>query len=637
MKYFLLILSFLIVISCSETAKVGCSDDSDCADDRICDVASKSCVTCKATMCNYDNASGVCEASDNGKIHCAMGGCKDGFWDIDNDETTGCEYSCIVTNNGVEICDSKDNNCDGKIDEGLDCSCNENETNNCTVAGTSCDGTQDCVSGSWGECTTNDTTIGVEICDGIDNDCNDGVDEDFKTNGIYTKDDHCGACNQKCEENHGTNSCDNTGKCNPVCESGWADFDGNGLNGCETGCSSYLYENDNIVTADSETEINDVTAFERNGNILVSYIKKNEFAGAVAARIIDKDGNTVKDEVLLASTALGEFSVEPRVFMTDNYNYILYRDDYLNDGSKKIKLLIKDSNLNLGNSFDVAPSSDSAYLSVENNISGKILMTWTQKDLNFGGGTTKNIYFRAYDETSVQLENSYRILNPDRHNLSVPKITTCSSFSLNGQENYVAIAYCEAISHGSVLKVYAAGIDNTNGKAEVVDNFTNDNCNNFGDYGAVTSDGQSFYISYTKDNNLNIKRYGYGDVSLPHEHSDYEIKLTNEYQITGTEDNHIVNSRLTYRDNNIILSYTSYAASQSGNFTLVSYSKSYIRFNNDLILKNSGGFSFIPMYDLNTYRDSIIYSEDNEVIFIYEEGFYDTKEIKISRTSACEN
>ena len=42
--------------------------------------------------------------------------CQAGFFDADKDPSNGCE--CTKTNNGVEICDGLDIDCDGVIDEG---------------------------------------------------------------------------------------------------------------------------------------------------------------------------------------------------------------------------------------------------------------------------------------------------------------------------------------------------------------------------------------------------------------------------------------------------------------------------------------------------------------------------------------
>ncbi|MBI4509808.1 MAG: hypothetical protein HY698_09225 [Deltaproteobacteria bacterium] len=68
-----------------------------------------------------------------------------------------------------EICDNKDNDCDGKIDEDLVRPCGVNQ-GVCTL------GTQLCTSGTWGPCSG--TPPGLEICDGKDNDC-DGVVDGF--------------------------------------------------------------------------------------------------------------------------------------------------------------------------------------------------------------------------------------------------------------------------------------------------------------------------------------------------------------------------------------------------------------------------------------------------------------------------
>ncbi|MCA9543664.1 MAG: hypothetical protein KC613_04720, partial [Myxococcales bacterium] len=51
---------------------------------------------------------------------CGRGPCRAGFHDVNGDAADGCEYACTVTRGGDEACDSIDNDCDGRVDEGFD-------------------------------------------------------------------------------------------------------------------------------------------------------------------------------------------------------------------------------------------------------------------------------------------------------------------------------------------------------------------------------------------------------------------------------------------------------------------------------------------------------------------------------------
>jgi hypothetical protein len=93
---------------------VGCGPGDDGVDEGFDKTLSSSCGPFCA-VCAYDHAEPLCIDGA-----CAMGACESGWYDVDGSEATGCEYPCTPT--GDEVCDSIDNDCDGRIDEGV-CVC----------------------------------------------------------------------------------------------------------------------------------------------------------------------------------------------------------------------------------------------------------------------------------------------------------------------------------------------------------------------------------------------------------------------------------------------------------------------------------------------------------------------------------
>ncbi|MCL4226138.1 MAG: hypothetical protein KJZ91_16870 [Myxococcales bacterium] len=177
------------------------------------DADPRNCGTC-GNRCQYDNAIGVCNGGD-----CEQGDCRPGWNDTDPG-APGCEYFCIPTNGGVEVCDDRDNDCDNAVDEDFDL---DDDVNNCGRCGhvcnllhatAACNG-GDCevascdpgfvdlnpaVPGCEYQCTP--TNGGVEACDGVDNDC-DGVVDDGNPGGGQP----CGTDTGECSA--GTFQCSN--------------------------------------------------------------------------------------------------------------------------------------------------------------------------------------------------------------------------------------------------------------------------------------------------------------------------------------------------------------------------------------------------------------------------------------------
>jgi hypothetical protein len=140
----------------------------------------------------------VCPTPANALPECADAkcaySCHLGAVDIDKAAANGCE--CLITNQSVEVCDGRDNDCNGTTDEGFAFKTDLKNCGKCRqqcafpFAGASCqDGM--CVMGACRDgfydfdkqadngCETacRVGNGGVEACDGLDNNCNGLIDE----------------------------------------------------------------------------------------------------------------------------------------------------------------------------------------------------------------------------------------------------------------------------------------------------------------------------------------------------------------------------------------------------------------------------------------------------------------------------
>lgn len=196
-----------------------------CDGDGLCDDPLNTAANCGACgdTCVAENANPSCLV-DGGAFTCAIGSCRSGYADCDQDYTTGCEINTRSNKGRCGGCLADD----PRPGEGIDCQEIEDDPS-LRIGAAGC---------SSGRCT-------VVSCTSPYEDCNDDARDGCEA-GTTTSANRCGGCLPTDPRSGSGVVCDTSqsahvtanpcvsGLCNPTCASDYRSCDGVAANGCET-------------------------------------------------------------------------------------------------------------------------------------------------------------------------------------------------------------------------------------------------------------------------------------------------------------------------------------------------------------------------------------------------------------------